>query len=178
MPISLWHDQFFSFAIEKFGLLTGTSPATKPILNLQESWLKVQCNSGSPIPANMEVQLPHSSFTINLEVFSLELVPFRSVSVLFVGSEFSSAGSCCSIPPANTVTTPDRCFKEAGVQVESHLLNLQESADEAVCNPGMNVIEVVDSGTAPMAQMQLLNRDSHSKSRGIILCGELRACCA
>lgn len=100
-------------------------------LNFQEAWLKVRCFEGCSFRTEMVVQLPPSSFTVRLEVFSPENVPIRSVTGHLAESDLSSTGSCCSWPPHSS-TSPDMCIKgEVGVQADPYLISLHGSTGDA-----------------------------------------------
>lgn len=55
VPIPLWHNQFFSFAVADFCQFVEVLAATKEKLNLQNAWLKVRCIARRSIPSEMGV---------------------------------------------------------------------------------------------------------------------------
>lgn len=75
------------------------SAATEGKLNLQEAWLKVRYTAGRSVPSVMEIQMPRSSFTVYLEVFSPAGIPFCAVSGHVTGAVVSFAGNCGSTSP-------------------------------------------------------------------------------
>lgn len=87
VPIPAWNDQFFSFVVAEFGEFLGVSSATEMKLNLKEVWLKVRYKCGVSIPHVIDVHLPFSGHQIQLEVYSPDNTPLRSVSGLVASGD-------------------------------------------------------------------------------------------
>lgn len=96
--ISLWHSQFFFFAVVDFGQFVEVLVVMEEKLNLQEAWLKVRCFDGCSFPTEMVVQLRRSSFIVRLEVFSLKDILIRVVTGQLTGFDLSNTGSRCNRP--------------------------------------------------------------------------------